>query len=75
MEFLFYRGRLTKKHPNDFIQLIEDETRNRTKGIALFFIEKALVKEWIYYMIEPRRQDVLEFDKGSLKYTSFPPTL
>ena len=63
-----------KKHPNTFIQLKEDETRNRTKGIALFFIEKALVKEWIYYMIEPRRQDVLEFDKDSLKYTSFPPT-
>lgn len=65
---------IDKKHPNNFIQLKEDETRNRTKGIALFFIEKALVKEWIYYMIEPRRQDVLEFDKDSLKYTSFPPT-
>ena len=65
---------IDKKHPNNFLQLKEDETRNRTKGIALFFIEKALVKEWIYYMIEPRRQDVLEFDKDSLKYTSFPPT-
>ena len=68
MGFLFYRDRLQKENTQRSSKnLKEGETRNRTEGISLFFCWESRSERMNWAMIEPRRQDEMEFDKDSLK--------